>query len=154
MGTSADFYVGKGKNAEWLGSIAWDGYRDGIAGYILKAKTETNFRKAVTVFFSKRDDVCLPAQGWPWPWDDSGTSDCSYWFFDGKCWDVHGAYMADGGCGAGDVFLPCDAAESEFTDEDGYFTKSVLDTLQPVEYPDMSKRKRVTDGGFIILTAR
>jgi len=26
MGTRADFYVGMGKDAEWLGSVAWDGY--------------------------------------------------------------------------------------------------------------------------------
>lgn len=25
MGTRADFYVGRGEQAEWLGSIAWDG---------------------------------------------------------------------------------------------------------------------------------
>lgn len=25
MGTRADFYIGRGENAEWLGSIAWDG---------------------------------------------------------------------------------------------------------------------------------
>lgn len=30
MGTRADFYVGKGPNAEWLGSTAMDGYPEGI----------------------------------------------------------------------------------------------------------------------------
>lgn len=30
MGTRADFYVGRGESAEWLGSIAWDGYPSGI----------------------------------------------------------------------------------------------------------------------------
>lgn len=30
MGTIADFYVGRGPKAEWIGSIAWDGYPDGI----------------------------------------------------------------------------------------------------------------------------
>ena len=25
MGTRADFYVGVGKKAEWLGNVAWDG---------------------------------------------------------------------------------------------------------------------------------
>ena len=30
MGTRADFYIGKGTDAEWLGSIAWNGYPDGI----------------------------------------------------------------------------------------------------------------------------
>ena len=26
MGTRADFYIGSGKDAEWLGSVAFDGY--------------------------------------------------------------------------------------------------------------------------------
>lgn len=154
MGTRADFYVGKGKDAEWIGSIAWDGYRSGISGYILKAKTEANFRKAVEVFFSKRDDVRLPKDGWPWPWNDSGLSDCSYWFFDGKCWDAHGAYMADGTRGERDVFLPCDREESEYKDADGYFLPDKLADIQNVEYPNMSSRKRVTDGGFLSFTVR
>jgi hypothetical protein len=29
MGTRADFYVGRGKDAEWLGSVAFDGYPSG-----------------------------------------------------------------------------------------------------------------------------
>lgn len=30
MGTRADFYVGRGPDAEWIGSTAWDGYPDGF----------------------------------------------------------------------------------------------------------------------------
>ena len=26
MGSRADFYIGEGTEAEWLGSVAWDGY--------------------------------------------------------------------------------------------------------------------------------
>ncbi len=153
MGTRADFYVGKGKDAEWLGSIAWDGYRSGIDGYILKAKTEAIYRKAVEVFLSKRDDRRFAKDGWPWPWNDSGTSDCSYWFFDGKCWDAHGVYLADGSSRDEDIFLPCNVEKSEFTDEDGYFLPEKIKDAPTVEYPDMSARKRVTDGGFIVLRA-
>ena len=40
MGTRADFYVGKGKDSEWLGSIAWDWYPDGIPDNILDAESE------------------------------------------------------------------------------------------------------------------
>lgn len=87
MGTRADFYVGKGKDAEWIGSIAWDGYRSGINQAVLEAKSDEAFRHAVAVFFVDRDDVTLPARGWPWPWDTSATTDCSYWFFDGQVWD-------------------------------------------------------------------
>lgn len=151
MGTRADFYVGKGKDAEYLGSISWDGYRSGVTGFILKAKTETNYRKAVEVFLSQRDDGRFAKDGWPWPWNDSGTSDCSYWFFDGQCWDAHGAYMADDTTGEQDVFLSCREDEQSFRDEDGYFLPEKIGDLQRVEYPNMSARKNVTDGGFIVL---
>lgn len=140
MGTRADFYVGKGQSAEWIGSIAWDGNRDGIPGYILKAKTEATFRKAVAVFFEKRDDVTLPAQGWPWPWDDSSTSDCSYWFFDKRCWDV----------APGDFYFPCDEDEANYDDDE------VFKNRERVDFPDMSARKNVTFGkrsGVIIVGA-
>jgi hypothetical protein len=30
MGTRADFYIGRGTEAEWLGSVAWDGYPGGV----------------------------------------------------------------------------------------------------------------------------
>lgn len=87
MGTRADFYVGKGKDAEWIGSIAWDGYRDGIDDAVLQASSVDAFRSAVAKFFVERDDVTLPMRGWPWPWKTSATTDCSYWFFDGQVWD-------------------------------------------------------------------
>jgi hypothetical protein len=32
MGTRADFYVGRGPDAEWLGSVAMDGYPSGVFG--------------------------------------------------------------------------------------------------------------------------
>jgi hypothetical protein len=50
MGTRADFYVGKGKKSEWIGSIAWDGYPQGISGYVLKAKSDEIYRRAVKTF--------------------------------------------------------------------------------------------------------
>jgi hypothetical protein len=95
MGTRADFYVGKGKNAQWIGSIAWDGYRSGIDDAVIKATTEDDFCAAVTRFFVDRDDVTLPVRGWPWPWNTSATTDCSYWFFDGHVWDeIGGKYLS------------------------------------------------------------
>ena len=98
MGTRADFYVG----AEWLGSLGFDGYRihemdEAHAtkgednGYCWKIKTATNeadYRQAVTDLLGINDDATLPAQGWPWPWEDSRTTDRAY-IFDGsetKCY--------------------------------------------------------------------
>ena len=89
MGTRADFYVGRGPNAEWLGSIAWDGY-DITGVKIEEAKTVKTFRKRVAAFLASRDDATLPEHGWPWPWDDSTLTD-EVWAFDkGQLWNAHG----------------------------------------------------------------
>lgn len=82
MGTRADFYVGRGENAEWLGSIAWDGYPDGIDQQLLNCTGEAAYRHAVAEFLKDREDKSLPDDGWPWPWDDSNTTDFSYAFDD------------------------------------------------------------------------
>ena len=143
MGTRADFYVGKGKDAEWLGSIAWDGYRDGIDDDVLLATNESAFRGAVTKFLSERDDATLPDQGWPWPWDDSRTSDCSYWFFGGKCWEAAGYPV--------DYFFPCDEPMPE---SDG---PEIYQGRERVEFPNMAHLKNVTLGkrsGLTVLITR
>lgn len=138
MGPRADFYHGKGKDARWLGSIAWDGYRDGISGYILSAKREDDFLKAVEVFLASRDDATLPEQGWPWPWDSSDTTDCSYWFFDNQCWEARG-YPRE-------RYVPA----SHPVDDENY------DDFEVIEFPDMSAEKNVALGersGVILVTA-
>lgn len=127
MGTRADFYVGRGTEAEWLGSIGWDGYE--IDDSIHAAKTEEEYRAAVTAFldgrmvrdpealsvedalkearakaiesgmddhmlehFAKLDpyaptgDATYPKDGWPWPWEDSNTTDYAYAFDAGYSW--------------------------------------------------------------------
>ena len=89
MGTRADFYIGKGKDAKWLGSIAWDGYEfaKNPKTPIAKAKTEEEFLAAVAEL-SKRDDFTKPEDGWPWPWADSQLTDYAYYFENGKVqWD-------------------------------------------------------------------
>ncbi len=99
MGTRADFYVGTGESAEWLGSIAFDGYRidemkvdrakgdaDGDACWKIKTATsEVEFREGVSDLLKVNDDATYPDQGWPWPWDDSHTTDYAYAFTDGAC---------------------------------------------------------------------
>lgn len=78
MGTRADFYIRKDDKMEWLGSIAWDGYPEGISDEILKSDNEERYRNSVVDMLNKRDDSTLPNQGWPWPWEDSRTTDFSY----------------------------------------------------------------------------
>ena len=85
MGTRADFYVGRGEQAEWLGSIAWDGDPAGIDEPVRRACLEKHYREAVSIFLM-RDDATLPAAGWPWPWDDSRTTDYAYAFDGGRVW--------------------------------------------------------------------
>lgn len=85
MGTRADFYIRKEKTMEWLGSIDWDGHPESIDEPLLKATTEHEYRQEVTRFFNNdRDDVTLPENGWPWPWEDSRTTDFAYIFENGK----------------------------------------------------------------------
>lgn len=121
MGTRADFYVGRGEHAEWIGSIAWDGHLESIANAVKRATTEASFREAVAAFFDDdRDDVTRPEDGWPWPWEDSQTTDYSYAFEDGICWGTsfgHGWW---------------DAAGAEPDDDDD---------VPKVVFPNMKERK-------------
>lgn len=80
MGTRADFYVGRGARAEWLGSIAWDGYPEGIDHGILTAETEDAFRERVSQFLTREDATLPERDGWPWPWETSYLTDYVYAF--------------------------------------------------------------------------
>ncbi len=54
MGTRADFYIGRGEKAEWLGSVAWDGYPTGILPELLKSESENDYRTNLKEFFKER----------------------------------------------------------------------------------------------------
>ena len=91
MGTRADFYVGVGPQAEWLGSIAWDGYPSSFDKFWKKTKSKKNpvemvkaFRKIVGDYLTDNDSAILPKDGWPWLWKDSGMSDYAYAWHEGK----------------------------------------------------------------------
>lgn len=86
MGTRADFYLGRGENAEWIGSVAMDAYPDGIATAVLSAASEDGFTAALLRFIADRDDFTSPEDGWPWPWKDSCLTDYSYAYEDGAVW--------------------------------------------------------------------
>ena len=137
MGTRADFYLGKNESAQWLGSISWDGYREGIPDEILHALNAEAYRAAVLRFI-KESEGQLPEHGWPWPWDTSATSDCSYWFFDGETWDA---------LGDPERYYRCQVDWPE----DPWGNPEVNNEL--VQFPDMSATKNVTDGWFIFLGA-
>lgn len=129
MGARADFYIGRGKDAEWLGSIAWDGYPSGVdRPGLLDASDESGFRGAVLEEIAGREDGTKPEDGWPWPWDTSDTTDYAYAFDDGR---VHGS------CFGGNWFDP-----NGPKDEDG----DQIESDVPAAFPDMSSRKNVNFG--------
>jgi hypothetical protein len=149
MGTRADFYVGQGPDAEWIGSIALDGYREGIPPVILHAVNETFYRNAVCAFLAASSSGTTPDQGWPWPWDDSSISDCSYWFFDGK---THDARRLGG---QEEWLVPCSVDLPDDEDEKQY--EAIKAQSTPITaWPNMSSKAAVTMGkrsGLIVLSA-
>lgn len=92
MGTRADWYVKRENEplttADWIGSIAWDGYPKGVEDKdvgvpgILSLTSEWAFRQAVQKY-AIRDDFTDPKMGWPWAWDDSTMTDFAYVFNQG-----------------------------------------------------------------------
>lgn len=84
MGTRADFYLRRGKEplaiGDWLGSIAFDGYPEGIPKDVLQAKNPEAFLAALETFAKECDHWTSPADGWPWPWKTSETTDYAYVF--------------------------------------------------------------------------
>ncbi len=137
MGTRADFYVGRDQNAEWLGSVAWDGYPSGIEEdtKALEATQEAEFRALVAELLAKREDATLPERGWPWPWNDSATTDYAYAF------DADRVY---GSCFGAPWFVTSQGEPEEGEERDLFGVP---------DFPDMSARKnvRLDEGSGIII---
>jgi hypothetical protein len=107
MGTRADFYVGTGPTAEWIGSISYDGYPEGAPADVIKATTEVRFRREVERLLADPQILSTrPSEGWPWPWTDSRTTDYAYAFRDGEVvlsafgdeWETRPHYEARSAC--------------------------------------------------------
>ncbi len=137
MGTRADYYVGRGPTAEWLGSIAWDG--DWPGDGVLEATTEADFRHAVATEFASREDGTTPTMGWPWPWNDSRTTDVAYAFDGGRVWKSEfGRAWHDPAARA--------AERREWTDEQYEEAYKAEAKLGDHEVTNMRDRKKVTYG--------
>lgn len=135
MGTRADFYVGRGEAAEWIGSVAYDGCPEGFGKHLFKPTTEAKWRKAVAKELASRDDATQIENGWPWPWEDSCTTDYAYAFDDGK------VYAAGFGGGWFDPQNP------ETDTEENHANKCAV-------FPNMKNRQNVTLGprsGLLII---
>lgn len=131
MGTRADFYVGRGVDAEWLGSIAFDGDPDERLPQ-LKATDEAEFRACVENILCAENHATRPEQGWPWPWNDSDLTDYAYAWDEGQVWTA--------------VFSRWWTNPSAAEEQDR--------AAAPAVFPDMKDRKNVTFGsrsGVIIL---
>lgn len=148
MGTRADFYIKTGTELQWIGSVSWDGYdvyecqrTDFHATSVREATSEGDFRDALSKYFNSRDDVRLAENGWPWPWENSCTTDMAY---------VFDTELGKTRCFSwGNEIPPFDPnkAPEEYDEEsDGASLPSDF------EWPDMSDLAKVTDAGFIIIS--
>lgn len=157
MGTRADFYVGRGLDAEWLGSIAWDGYPGGIDDQILHVEDEGAYRRLVKQFLQDRDsgDGTFPEMGWPWPWENSKTTDYAYAFDmvvneDGEQADpLVGKVWASS---FGHAWF--DPTKPEVGEDEPYVY--VPPEERPTVFPDMTDRQNVTRGsrsGIMVIGA-
>ena len=91
MGTRADFFVGIGPKAEWIGSVSYDGGPGECGETLLIATTEADFRAAVEERLANWSVTTRPEEGWPWPWPDFRTTDYAY------AWDPkRGAVVSSG----------------------------------------------------------
>lgn len=136
MGTRADFYIGRGESAEWLGSIAMDGYPSGNPQEfgIPSATTEAEYRASLKRLADDCEHWTSPEHGWPWPWKDSRTTDYAYAFDGDAVW---------ASCFGGKWYLAADPA----IDDDESTAKVAV-------FPNMESRQRVALGkrsGLIVL---
>lgn len=81
MGTRADYYIkSKNNKLKWIGSTGWDGYPEGMELSLLRSNSLEVFQSEFKKHIETRDDFTSPKDGWPWPWDDSRTTDYAYIF--------------------------------------------------------------------------
>lgn len=88
MGTRADFWLGRGADAEWLGSIQYDGHPKGLTGSLLLADDEQEYRAAVAALLADREDALRPDSATPPKWLRlrARMIDYTYTFFYARMW--------------------------------------------------------------------
>ncbi len=107
--------------------MAWK-YRMGwIPGRHPGITTPQDFRDAVAAFLAERDDGTTPDRGWPWPWNDSQTTDYAYALDGGKVW---GAYF-------GHEWFDATQPEPESCDDNG----------KVATFPDMRRKRNQAEPG-------
>lgn len=143
MGTRADFYTGDSAHPgelKYLGSIGCDGYPAGVDSICL-AKSLPDYLERIRERFLE-DDASLPERdGWPWPWEDSRTTDYTY------CFDVaKNSVLAS--CFGGPWFDPEPFCDPEYA----YEVEPPSDPK--LDFPSMKAIQKVTFGkrsGLIVI---
>ncbi|WP_241832828.1 hypothetical protein [Amycolatopsis sp. CB00013] len=84
MSSNTDFYLGRGDEAEWIGSLHGECYPENFLAVppvrlAITATDETVFREAVADAFDVWEEESLGhvyhrKGGWPWPWYSSHNS--------------------------------------------------------------------------------
>jgi hypothetical protein len=87
----ADFYVGIGPSAEWLGSVSKCGELWAISTPILLQVNQTMYEEMVIEYIKYCEGVVANhVCQWPWEWFDSRMTDYSYTFIP----EHHRVYMS------------------------------------------------------------
>lgn len=141
MGTRCDFYVmDESKKLEWVGSYGWDGNPSGVPKDINfdKIDREDNFIYNVKTFLKEHEGYIVGKDGWPWPWDNSCTTDYTYIFYKGKIYvSNYGSKLIE--------YNDYLKYEEDIDDENEEVLSKIIISLD-IKFPDMSKIKNVDLG--------
>jgi hypothetical protein len=114
-----------------------DGYLGSCTRKIVTAQTQEDFELHVAERIAE-DDGTRPEQGWPWPWEDSCTTDYAYAFDEGRVFIAR----------FGHTWRTLAEQEAfEASDEDEPLSERCV-------FPNMKDRQRVTYGprsGLIVM---
>lgn len=85
MGFRADFYLERGIDAVWLGSLRKNGAPKNLERVLYGIDNSCQYLRAVRFAVESGDGV-LPSEGWPWPYKSSHDTDYTYTFAGKKLW--------------------------------------------------------------------
>ena len=77
----ADFYVGQGRQAEWIGSVSKCGEVWEVSPKIFLHVNQTMYEEAVIEYINFCEGIVANHScQWPWEWSDGRMTDYSYFF--------------------------------------------------------------------------
>lgn len=144
MGTGADFYLGIGPTAKYLGSIRYDGHIGGkVTRRVCEADSRLEFRAAVLALAKDQNAGWTPK--WRWKWPTSATTDYSYHYT-----SKDGVLVACMGRGyrtlAYNKWWEAQMAAAELAKAAGVeptWPPEMFDDLPEVEFPIMREEERL-----------